>query len=219
MPANKEYNDAYYETHRDELLAKVKAKRLDNLVFFRARDKAYFDELKATNPIRILDKNAICYDNNKEHRDWYRQNKRVKPTVSKCREYYANRRANPEKVEQDRVASQSYWLVNRGDIKLTPCIVCGSTENIMLFHRDYDDPMNVDSMCRKHCYEANKHRNRLAKIAKLNQTNEEKEAELLVIIAKVLADLAEIEAKRVAIETEKNSKNSKNSLTMGMGVV
>jgi len=64
-----------------------------------------------------------------------------------------------EQKKKDNCRSYAGTYLRRGKLKKSPCIVCG--ENAEMHHDNYDKPLEITWLCRKHHLEHHKHINDL----------------------------------------------------------
>ena len=60
-----------------------------------------------------------------------------------------------EQKKKDNCRSYAGTYLRRGKLKKSPCIVCG--ENAEMHHDNYDKPLEITWLCRKHHLEHHKH--------------------------------------------------------------
>ena len=75
---------------------------------------------------------------------------------------------------KDRVRSKTNWLVRTGKLKRKPCKICGETIT-EAHHRNYQDYLDIEWLCRKHHRELHKKLNIFALLLKHSKELEERE--------------------------------------------
>ena len=96
----------------------------------------------------------------KEHPDYIRDYQRAnKKRINKLRKEYRKEgrcghssHARYRKAHPDRIKARSILTValNSGKIKPEPCEVCGTLKKIHGHHNDYNKPLEIRWLCRKH---------------------------------------------------------------------
>jgi hypothetical protein len=69
------------------------------------------------------------------------------------------KRENPrtgEELRKFKVRQFTRYCIRKGYIELLPCSVCGTNEKVEAHHDDYDKPLEVRFLCRKHHREHHK---------------------------------------------------------------
>ncbi len=91
------------------------------------------------NPVRADDQ-RYCYDCHARTTREYRIRHPYVPKPYKPR--------TPVRIFRDRCRAKSNWLLAKGDIKRTPCIIC-ATEPAEMHHEDYNNPMQIVWLCKR----------------------------------------------------------------------
>lgn len=126
----REYNHTYYMKHRDKEIERAKKYQKEN----RERMTAISKERRHRS-IEEQEKNR------ERARAWYRNNKK---RFIDYRDGY--KKDNPDKVFATKEINKA---IDRGDITRQPCEICGDHKTDA-HHDDYNYPMQVRWLCRRH---------------------------------------------------------------------
>lgn len=118
---------------------------------FKDREKEYMREYFLKNRERLTAQMRRRYYEIREER------------IAKTKEWKLN---NPVRAKEHLVISaknarirhrpkalarlRAYHAVEKGKIAKTPCVICGSSENLEAHHEDYGKPLEIIWLCRKH---------------------------------------------------------------------
>lgn len=144
-----EYHKKWYQAHKKEQQARSKAYRKLHIEERRAYERAYFDS-------------------HEKERKLYRE----KPEIKKRMKVYSQewREANKEHLKSEikkkystdsryqkmrLVHKETQIAIRKGDLIKTPCEVCG-IEKVEAHHPDYNRPLKVMWLCKKHHVEWHK---------------------------------------------------------------
>jgi hypothetical protein len=96
----------------------------------------------------------------KEHNKKNRDRRRVNGSAAAySREYRKSHRAEVLAYERERrnknkarifAINSANHAVRDGKIKISPCVVCGSTQSLEKHHPDYSKPLEIVWLCRRH---------------------------------------------------------------------
>ena len=140
----KEYMKKYCYENREKARERSKQWRLDNL----ERKKKYFEQWRLNNPEKILGYRKKFAKNNPNYiRDWIRNNIEKASIIFK--RYYGK---NKKKHKAQVMANRAYPISQI-------CSVAGCNESGERHHPDYDKPLEIIWLCRKHHKELHNNKN------------------------------------------------------------
>jgi hypothetical protein len=172
------YSKDYYQAHREQRIASVRAyqaRNAERVAAYKAsyrighKEEAleYQRKWKSENPLNVVINSMVALDKVVQEKRDYANKYNVEHPDNK-KECAATYRDKPEIKARHKLLQESLILVEEGVIPKTNCS-CGSSEGLRLFHRDYLDPMNVEFQCKECFWRNTKIRNRQAKIERLSQ--------------------------------------------------
>ena len=170
------YSKDYYQAHKEEHIATVRAYQARNKAWVDAYNSVYKKEhreecneslrrWRSNNPLSVLTNTMTDCDRHAErYRDYASEYSIEHPDMKK--EWATTYRNKPKNKARVKILHESLRLVEEGVIPKTNCS-CGSSEGLRLFHRDYSDPMNVEFQCKECFWRNTKIRNRQRKLENL----------------------------------------------------
>lgn len=121
-----EYMKKWYELHKEERKAHMRAYAKAHREEFRERGEKW------------------CLSHQREIEEY---RKAFRPKSNKyMREKYAT---DPKTRERSLAYRKTYRALEKGEIKKTPCEICGK-KKVEMHHSDYNKPLEVRWLCREH---------------------------------------------------------------------
>jgi hypothetical protein len=138
-----QYHKEYYQKHKDRLNIKNKEWAIKNAEKLKAYQKEYREKHKEKSKVYLK---QYREDNREKLLELNRHFREAKPEAMKL---YRKKSFEKNRHKYD------LQIYARGVSKvlfpqLSPCEVCGTTENIHRHHPDYTRPEIINFLCRKH---------------------------------------------------------------------
>lgn len=138
--ANKDKWRKYNKEHREQINAYWRKKRKEEPEKERARKKAWRE--------KNVEKNKE-YQRRYREKDGYSEKKKAYYEAHKQR-FIERAKKNNKRYKGERKAQSLLWkAIDRGEVVQQPCEVCGC-EKADAHHPDYNKPLEVMWLCRKH---------------------------------------------------------------------
>lgn len=144
--ANKETVKAYIKKYKENHLEEVKDRAREYQHNNRKKCNDSRNNWIDANPLRNLLNHENEYDSKRQHIIDYAAQYAIDHPGYRAKSKKAWKEKNKE---YDKVIHDTLHLVESGDIKQTPCSICGN-EKVMAYHNDRVDPYNIEWLCKEH---------------------------------------------------------------------
>ena len=140
----REYSKKYYQAHKQERLDyNRRYKKTDRAKKLR---KKYYDDNSEVMRNRAVEYYANHREERREYAKKYRMTHR-KEHNEYMRKWRVRHQEDPIKAKARHAVGHA---IRDGKIIKQPCSVCGTLKNIQAHHPDYNEPLEVVWLCRKH---------------------------------------------------------------------